>query len=136
MLDDAVGLFDASVREGWAIDGADGFVYTVDWAGEPVVRERMHWVAAEATATAAALHAATGDAAYDGWYATWWDHIAEVFLDPELGSWRHELDAQNRPSGAVWNGKPDTYHAFQATLFPRLPLTPTLAGALRDGLLD
>ena len=120
-------LFDASVREGWAVDGADGFVYTVDWEGAPVVRERMHWVAAEATATAAALHAATGDPSYATWYATWWDHVAEVFLDPELGSWRHELDAQNRPSGAVWNGKPDTYHAYQATLIPRLPLTPTLA---------
>ena len=70
------------------------------------------------------------------WYATWWDHVAEVFLDPELGSWRHELDAQNRPSDTVWKGKPDTYHAFQATLIPRLPLTPTLAAALRDGLLD
>ena len=136
LLDDAVALFDASVREGWAVDGADGFVYTVDWAGTPVVRERMHWVAAEATATAAALHAATGDPAYDAWYATWWDHVAEVFLDPELGSWRHELDPQNRPSGVVWNGKPDTYHAVQATLIPRLPLTPTLAAALRDGLLD
>ena len=42
---------------------------------------------------------------------------------------------QNRPSGTVWKGKPDTYHAFQATLIPRLPLTPTLAAALRDGLL-
>jgi len=135
LLDDAVALFDASVREGWAVDGADGFVYTVDWEGQPVVRERMHWVAAEATATAAALHAATGDPSYDAWYATWWGHVAEVFLDPELGSWRHELDPQNRPSGAVWNGKPDTYHAFQATLIPRLPLTPTLAAALRDGLL-
>ena len=40
------------------------------------------------------------------------------------------------PSGTVWTGKPDIYHAFQATLVPRLPLTPTLAGALRDGLLD
>ena len=57
LLDDARSLFDASVREGWAVDGADGFVYTVDWDGRPVVRERMHWVAAEATATAAALHA-------------------------------------------------------------------------------
>ena len=136
LLDDAVGLFDASVREGWATDGADGFVYTVDWEGRPVVRERMHWVVAEATATAAALHAATGDPSYDGWYATWWDHVAEVFLDPELGSWRHELDARNRPSGTVWDGKPDTYHALQATLIPRLPLAPTLAAALRDGLLD
>jgi sulfoquinovose isomerase len=136
LLDDAVGLFDASVREGWATDGADGFVYTVDWEGHPVVRQRMHWVVAEATATAAALHAATGDASYDGWYATWWDHIAEVFLDPELGSWHHELDPRNRPSSEVWNGKPDTYHAFQATLIPRLPLAPTLAAALRDGLLE
>jgi len=136
LLDDAVSLFDASVREGWAVDGADGFVYTVDWNGSPVVRERMHWVAAEATATAAALHAATGDASYGAWYATWWDHLSEVFIDRELGSWRHELDPQNRPSGVVWNGKPDTYHAFQATLIPRLPLAPTLAAALRDGLLD
>lgn len=136
MLDHAVALFDASVREGWAADGADGFVYTVDWQGTPVVRERMHWVAAEATATAAALHAATGDPSYAAWYATWWDHLAEVFIDHELGSWRHELDATNRPSGVVWNGKPDTYHAFQATLVPRLPLTPAFAGALRDGLLD
>jgi len=136
MLDHAVALFDASVREGWAADGADGFVYTVDWQGTPVVRERMHWVTAEATATAAALHAATGDPSYAAWYATWWDHLAEVFIDHELGSWRHELDPQNRPSGVVWNGKPDTYHAFQATLVPRLPLTPAFAGALRDGLLS
>jgi mannose/cellobiose epimerase-like protein (N-acyl-D-glucosamine 2-epimerase family) len=135
LLDDAVSLFDASVREGWAVDGADGFVYTVDWKGRPVVRERMHWVAAEATATAAALHAATGDPSYAQWYATWWDHLADVFIDHELGSWRHELDPQNRPSGVTWNGKPDSYHAFQATLIPRLPLTPALAPALRDGLL-
>jgi mannose/cellobiose epimerase-like protein (N-acyl-D-glucosamine 2-epimerase family) len=136
LLDDAVSLFDASVREGWAVDGSDGFVYTVDWEGSPVVRERMHWVAAEATATAASLHRATGDALYAGWYATWWDHLADVFIDQEQGSWRHELDAENRPSALVWEGKPDTYHAFQATLVPRLPLTPPLAPALRDGLLD
>ena len=136
LLDDAVSLFDASVREGWAVDGADGFVYTVDWEGRPVVRERMHWVAAEATATATSLHRATGDASYERWYATWWDHVAEHFLDHRLGSWRHELDPANRPSGVVWNGKPDTYHAFQATLFPRLPLAPSLAAALHDGLLD
>ncbi len=135
LLDDAVALFDASVREGWAVDGADGFVYTVDWEGRPVVRERMHWVAAEATATAAALHAATGDPAYRTWYTTWWDHLAEVFVDTDLGSWRHELDSRNRPSGVVWNGKPDSYHAFQATLIPRLPLAPYLPAALREGLL-
>ncbi|MGZ8743795.1 MAG: AGE family epimerase/isomerase [Nocardioides sp.] len=135
LLESARSLFDAAVAEGWAVDGADGFVYTVDWEGQPVVRERMHWVAAEATATAAALWTATGDASYDGWYRTWWDHIATVFVDHRLGSWHHELDPANRPGGVTWRGKPDTYHAFQATLIPRLPLAPTLAAALRDGLL-
>jgi len=135
LLDDAKALFAASLDDGWAVDGADGFVYTVDWHGAPVVRERMHWVVAEATATAAALHSATGDPAYVAWYQTWWEHIADHFLDRELGSWRHELTAQNLPSGATWDGKPDIYHAFQATLLPRLPLAPTLATALAQGLL-
>ncbi len=135
LLEDACSLFDAAVDEGWAVDGADGFVYTVDWEGRPVVRERMHWVAAEATAAAAALWTATGRASYEYWYRTWWDHIATVFVDHRLGSWHHELDAANRPGDAIWRGKPDTYHAFQATLIPRLPLGPTAATALRDGLL-
>jgi sulfoquinovose isomerase len=135
LLDDAVTLFRAAVRDGWAADGRPGFVYTVDWQGRPVVRERMHWVAAEATAAAAALWSATGDRAYADWYQTWWDHIAASFLDHHQGSWWHELGPDNRPSGVVWNGKPDTYHAVQATLVPRLPLAPTLATAIRDGHL-
>lgn len=136
LLGDATSLFDVAVREGWAVDGADGFVYTVDWDGRPVVRERMHWVVAEATATAATLHAVTGDPAYDALYATWWEHIAACFIDPERGSWHHELSPANVPSQGTWQGKPDIYHAFQATLIPRLPLAPTLAAALAGGLLD
>jgi mannose/cellobiose epimerase-like protein (N-acyl-D-glucosamine 2-epimerase family) len=135
LLDDARRLFDNAVAEGWAADGADGFVYTVDWEGTPVVRERMHWVAAEATMTAAALHTATGDPSYSRWYRAWWDHIADRFLDRAGGSWHHELSPANRPSSATWEGKPDVYHAFQATLLPRLPLAPTLAVALRAGRL-
>ncbi len=135
LLEDARSLFDASVREGWAVDGRDGFVYTVDWDGQPVVHERMHWVAAEATATAAVLHQVTGEASYERWYATWWDHVDACFVDREHGSWRHELDRVNQPSRLTWAGKPDVYHAFQATLVPRLPLAPYLPAALRDGLL-
>ncbi len=135
MLDDAVALFDASVREGWAVDGADGFVYTVDWSGRPVVRARMHWVAAEAVATAAALHAAikhpSAAAQYAQRYAQWWEYVATYLIDTERGSWRHELSPANEPSSLTWSGKPDLYHAYQATLIPRLPLSPTLAAALR-----
>lgn len=135
LLDDARALFQTAVDEGWAADGAPGFVYTVDWEGVPVVRERMHWVAAEATATAAALFAVTGEESYAKWYETWWEYIADHLIDHALGSWHHELSPLNRASGLTWNGKPDTYHAFQATLIPRLPLAPTLAVALRDGML-
>ena len=135
LLDDARSLFDAAVREGWAVDGADGFVYTVDWSGSPVVRERMHWVAAEATATAAALHTATGEASYAAWYQAWWRYVADHLRDEQGGSWWHELSPENLPSNKTWSGKPDVYHAFQATLVPRLPLSPTLAAALRQGLL-
>lgn len=132
----AVALFDRAREDGWDVDGAPGFVYTTDWSGRPVVRDRMHWVAAEATAAAAALHRATGEEGYLDWYHLWWDHIADVVIDHELGSWHHQLDPGNRPVSTVWPGKPDLYHAVQACLLPRLPLAPGLAKGIRDGLLD
>ncbi|MET7302680.1 AGE family epimerase/isomerase [Embleya sp. NPDC005575] len=128
---DAVALFAAAVREGGHADGRPGFVYTLDWTGRPVVRTRMHWVLAEAIAAAAALRRATGVADYDDWYRAWWEHADAVFLDRKHGSWHHELDPDARPSATVWQGKPDVYHAVQATLLPRLGSAPTLAEALR-----
>jgi sulfoquinovose isomerase len=136
MLEDAISLFDAAVAEGWDVDGAPGFVYTVDWAGKPVVHERMHWVVAEGIGAAAALHAATGDERYDTWYATLWGYAARYLIDPVGGSWWHELGTDNRVSRTVWAGKADLYHAVQATLIPRLPLTPVIAPALAAGALD
>lgn len=135
-LGGARALFGQAVADGWSVDGAPGFVYTTDWGGVPVVRDRMHWVAAEATAAAAALWARTGDPTYAAWYERWWDYTADVLIDRRRGSWFHQLDADNRPIATVWPGKPDLYHAFQATLFPRLPLAPTLATALARGLLS
>lgn len=135
LLEPAVALFEAGVREGWAVDGAVGFVYTVDFTGEPVVRQRMHWVVTEALAAAAALWRVTGQQEYATWYATWWDYAHEHLLDG-TGSWVHELDVENEPATTVWPGKPDIYHAIGATLVPRLPLWPALASALKAGLLD
>lgn len=134
LLDDAVALFDVAARDGWHVDGAPGFVYTVDWQGRSVVRERMHWVAAEAVTAAAALHAATGEGRYEHLYTLWWDYVGEHVLDRAGGSWWHELGTDNRVSRTVWAGKPDLYHAVQATLLPRLPLAPALAPALAAGL--
>ena len=93
------------------------------------------WTEHKAIAAAAALHEVTGDARYDDWYRTWWDHAAERFIDLEGGSWWHELAPDGAVSRTVWAGKPDVYHALQATLVPRLPLAPVLAPALARGLL-
>jgi mannose/cellobiose epimerase-like protein (N-acyl-D-glucosamine 2-epimerase family) len=134
LVETAVQLFERAVADGWAADGADGFVYTTDWDGAPVVRDRMHWVVAEAINAAAALYTRTGAVDYARWYATWWDYVERYVIDHKRGSWRHELDSANRPAATVWPGKPDLYHAFQATLVPRLPLTPMVARAIQEGL--
>ncbi|SEE88615.1 AGE family epimerase/isomerase [Ruania alba] len=136
MLEGAQALFDLGVAEGWDVDGADGFVYTVDFEGKPLVRERMHWVVTEALASAAALYRVTGDANIAAWYQLWWEYAAVHLIDTQHGSWVHELGADNEPSATVWAGKPDAYHAVQATLIPRLPLAPVLAPALAQGMLD
>jgi mannose/cellobiose epimerase-like protein (N-acyl-D-glucosamine 2-epimerase family) len=133
LLEAAEGLFARAVADGW--DDARGFVYTTDFDGQPVVTDRLHWVLAEGIGAAAALHAVTGGEEYDRWYQRFWDFADLWFRDREHGSWRHELDDQLRPSDRTWAGKPDVYHALQATLLPRLPVTASLAGALRDGLL-
>lgn len=124
-------LFDHSARAGWQVDGAAGFVYTLDWQDVPVVHERMHWVAAEAVLTADALARVTGEAGYRADYDRWWAHIDRHLVDRAGGSWWHELDVDLRPSATVWRGKPDAYHAVQATVLPDLPLSPAPAWALR-----
>ncbi|MFJ4389945.1 D-mannose isomerase [Pseudomonas soli] len=130
LLPAARGLFDSACRHAWQADGAPGLVYTLDWHDRPVVRERLHWVHAEACATAAALLRRTGEAQYEYWYRCFWDFIASHFIDRAHGSWHHELDPALLPSARIWGGKPDLYHAYQALLLPRLPLAPSLATAL------
>jgi mannose/cellobiose epimerase-like protein (N-acyl-D-glucosamine 2-epimerase family) len=130
MLPAAEALFAQAVADGWAPDGADGFVYTTDWDGEPVVRDRMHWVVAEGAAAAASLYRRTGNELYAELARGWWLYINDYIIDHERGSWHHQLDEFNRPINTVWPGKPDLYHAVQATLIPRMPLAPGLAAHL------
>lgn len=130
LLPCARGLFDSACRHAWNSDGQPGFVYTLDWDNRPVVRQRLHWVHAEASAAAAALLRRTGEAGYEQWYQCFWGFIDNHFIDRAGGSWHHELDANNRPAGTLWPGKPDLYHAYQAVLLPGLPLAPSLASAI------
>ena len=135
LLDDARSLFDVAVHEGWHVDGSEGFVYTTDFEGQPVVRDRLHWVVAEAIGAARTLDLATGDPTYAAWYDRWWQHAQRWFVDAEQGSWRHELSPQLQPSSVVWQGRPDIYHAYQACLVGALGEITSFAGALREGVL-
>ena len=130
----AVLLFDRALADGWVPGEHPGFLYTTDFDGQPVVRDRMHWVVTEAIAAAQALHLRTGEDRYARLYADWWDIARLSFIDPVDGSWFHQLDEQNRVADGVWPGKPDLYHAVQATLLPRLPLATSVAAGVRAGL--
>ena len=129
MLDAAQHLFGRAVADGWD-SGRTGFAYTVGGDGSVVVADRFHWVATEAIGAAAYLFRATGDESYDRWYRQFWDHAALYLIDRGHGSWWHELTPANEPGNTTWPGKPDLYHALQATLFARTPLTAGLAAAL------
>lgn len=130
LRDAAVALTERAVTDGWAADGAEGFVYTTDWSGRPVVRARMHWVLAEAISTAAALHRVTREQRWADDAARWWAYADRYLVDHERGSWHHELDAGNVPAAETWPGKPDVYHAYQSALIADLPLSPSFASAL------
>jgi mannose/cellobiose epimerase-like protein (N-acyl-D-glucosamine 2-epimerase family) len=129
LLAAAVALFGRAVADGW--DAARcGFAYTVDWQGREVVQQRLHWPLAEAIGAARYLHAATGQPEYADWYATFWQVAGRCFLDRRGGSWWHEVDADGRPGGTIWAGKPDLYHALNATLLSLLPPVPAVAAGL------
>jgi hypothetical protein len=87
-------------------------------------------VLAEAVAAAATLYRVTGEPRYLDLYQRWWVYADRHLVDRVGGSWHHEVDAAGRPTATVWSGKPDVYHAFQATLLPLLPPVPSLASAL------
>ncbi|WP_190243123.1 AGE family epimerase/isomerase [Arthrobacter globiformis] len=127
----AAGLYETAAKHGWAADGKAGFVYTVDWNGQPVIRDRPHWVTAEAISAAATWTRLTGGAPRYANDLREWANFAQMhFVDTEHGSWHPLLDPNNRPSYTMWSGKPDIYHALQAVLLPQMPVAESTARAI------
>ena len=118
MIGKARRLYDRAISDAWNADGAEGIVYTTDWNGKPVVRDRMHWTLAEAINTSAVLYRVTGEKKYAEDYAAFMRYLDTYVLDKRTGSWYHQLDEHNRLKATVWPGKPDLYHAFQAMMIP------------------
>ncbi len=111
-------LFRRAVEDAWNADGAPGICYTTGWDGKPIVHERMHWTLAEGINTAAVLYHVTKKQEYADAYAAFMQYLDEKVLDHVNGSWFHQMDQNNQVTGTVWPGKPDIYHALQATLIP------------------
>lgn len=131
-IDLAEQLYSRAVKDAWNADGARGIVYTTDWEGKPVVRDRMHWTLAEAINTAAVLYRITGKKEYADHYAEFMKYLDEVVLDHVHGSWYHQLDCNNEVIGTVWPGKSDLYHAVQATLIPYYRVNYSIAPAVKE----
>lgn len=133
-LEAAEQLFRRAVTDAWNADGAPGIVYTTDWEGRPVVRDRMHWTLAEAVNTSAVLYHVTKKQEYAEYYAQFMQYLDEIVFDHTNGSWFHQLDADNHVIGTVWPGKSDLYHAMQATLIPYYTAAVSIAPAVKNGL--
>jgi hypothetical protein len=130
LLTAARNLFDGAFRDAWADNG--GFCYTVDWDGSPVVPERFFWEIAEGIGAAAGLFRATGERRYEDAYRSLWSYADEHVIDHVNGSWWHELNSTNHPVTRTWVGKPDLYHAYQATCYALLPEDRGIAAWARD----
>jgi mannose/cellobiose epimerase-like protein (N-acyl-D-glucosamine 2-epimerase family) len=109
-----------------------GFFYTLDWDGQPCVRDRYWWPCCEGIGAAAFLNAIVGDTLYEEWYRRIWNFTASTFIDRDKGGWRAQVDEALRPSSDPFFGKVDIYHSLQACLIPTLPTT----GSVTKGLLQ
>jgi len=117
-IEAAENLYNRAVSDAWNADGAPGICYTTGWDGKPVVHDRMHWTLMEAINTAAVLCNVTGKQKYADDYAEFMQYLDEKVWDHVNGSCFHQMDQNNCVMLTVWPGKPDLYHALQATLIP------------------
>lgn len=129
MIDGALGMYEVAKKYGWAPDGGDGFVYTLDWQGKPVTTSRMWWVPSEAVLTAYVLNQELGADEYASDYHKWWSYIDTHFIDHKDGLWFAELDRNQKLVSGTWSGKPDIYHVFQAAVLPLLPPSHSFVGS-------
>jgi mannose/cellobiose epimerase-like protein (N-acyl-D-glucosamine 2-epimerase family) len=135
MPEAAAHLFHWGIEDGWD-ETVSGFAFSTDWNGKVVNGDRYHWVIAESIGSAVALYRTTRDPVYAAWYQQFWEHAESFLIDPIDRSWTHQLDAHNNAASDAWDGKPDLYHALQATLFARIPTSGSLITNLAAGHID
>jgi len=98
-----------------------GLVYTLGFDGQPAIRDRYWWPVCEAIGVLASLIKLERSAQDEAWYRRLWSFADRHFIDHEVGGWFPEVDDAGHPTETQFKGKPDIYHALQATLFPLAP---------------
>ena len=127
----AAGLFKSSIELGWD-KKAGGFFYTLDWNDKPALTQKIWWPATEAIGAATWLLAHSGGPYYEEWYRRIWGFCNNHFIDHKNGGWHAELGDDLKPVSIFFNGKPDIYHALQATLIPLYPATGSLTKVIAE----
>lgn len=133
--DAATALFDTAIRDAWT-EPEGGLPYTVDTRGTVLNSDRMHWAMAECIGAATYLARTTDDSRFEAWYRRFWEYVGNRMMDPDGGSWWHQVNHRGEPTFGTWPGKPDLYHAYQATLYARQPIHCGLAVAARTGQIN
>lgn len=110
-------ITETALRDGWDAEKG-GFFYTLEFDGSPRIRDRYWWPVTEAIGVLASLIKRERNPADEIWYRRIWAFASDHLIDHELGGWFPEIDGNGQPTVTQFAGKPDIYHALQASLFP------------------
>ena len=94
LLPTATHLFDTAVARAWDHEHG-GLCYGFAPDGSVCDGDKYFWVQAESIATAALLHARTGDPRHLADYDRLWAYAWQHFIDHQHGAWYRILDRQN-----------------------------------------
>ena len=95
LLPTATHLFDTAIARAWDEEHG-GLCYGFAPDGSVCDTDKYFWVQAESIATAALLHARTGDPRHAADYDRLWAYAWQHFIDHQHGAWYRILDGQNR----------------------------------------
>ncbi len=113
-------IAETALRDGWD-ETRGGIHYTLDFDGKPAIRSRYWWPVTEAIGVLAALIKLERRPEDEIWYRRLWTFADAGFIDHARGGWFPEIGEDGRPATTQFNGKPDIYHALQASLFALAP---------------
>ncbi|MCG3268277.1 AGE family epimerase/isomerase [Yoonia sp. I 8.24] len=113
-------LMQAALDDAWDPERG-GLIYTLNHDGTPAIKDRYWWPVTEAIGVLATLIKLDPTPDDETWYRKLWQFADSHFIDHTRGGWYPEIDVTGAPTDAQFKGKPDIYHAVQASLFALAP---------------